>query len=226
MNQYYDKRRNMYRLNVSPALLEELGPVLQFNYEELASSMVFYAYAILCSQVYLDEFEGALFTVNQSDMRARIPIVADRELFIQIRDLGIRLAELEKAEYHPENLLGFDYDTICNQIPRNFHLSNSSHPFDEENEELLLTDGTETIKIPCPTALQNLNISGYDVVKNVWLKFNSYNFTHCDFTPRDAERLLNFLNTLETHTRIVAEIDTLMPSVLEDDMPLILPPEW
>lgn len=179
----------------------------------------------MCSQVYLDEFEGALFTVNQSDMRARIPMVADRGLFIRIRDLGIRLAELEKADYRPENLLEFDYDMICSQIPRNFHLSNSPHPFDEENEELVLTDGTEIIKVPCPTALQNLNISGYDVVKNVWLKFNSYNFTHCDFTPQDAEKLLNFLNTLETHTRIVAEIDNLMPSVLEDGMPLISPSE-
>lgn len=225
MNQYYDKRRNIYRLNVSPVLFERLGPVLQCNYEEFASSIVFYAYAILCSQVYLDEFEGALFTVNQSDMRARIPMVADRGLFIRIRDLGIRLAELEKADYRPENLLGFDYDMICSQIPRNFHLSNSPHPFDEENEELVLTDGTEIIKVPCPTALQKLNISGYDVVKNVWLKFNSYNFTHCDFTPQDAEKLLNFLNTLETHTRIVAEIDNLMPSVLEDGMPLILPSE-
>ena len=38
---------------------------------------------------------------------------------------------------------------------------------------LLLTDGNRTIKVYCPLSLQRLNISGYDVIKAVWLKQGS-----------------------------------------------------
>ena len=115
--------------------------------------------AILCSQIYLDEFEGALFTVNQSDKRARVPIIRDRDKFIALCNMGAELAELEKAGYTPENVLQFDYDGIADSPPRGFHLSNNPHPFDEENEHLILSDGRSEIRIPCPIAIQQLNVS-------------------------------------------------------------------
>lgn len=79
--------------------------------------------------------------------------------------------------------------------------------FDAENEQLLLTDGEETIRIKCPLSLQRLNISGYDVIKSVWLKFNSYDFTHCEFNRDDMKKLLNFLNTIATHEKMVKKLD-------------------
>ncbi len=66
-------------------------------------------------------------------------------------------------------------------------------------------------------------ISGYDVIKSVWLKFNSYNFTHCEFTKEDMRGLLDFLNTIETHTRIVAEIDEKVRSILHKEKELLVP---
>ena len=53
-----------------------------------------------------------------------------------------------------------------------------------------------------------MNISGYDVIKNVWLKFNSYDYTHCEFTK------LNFLNILAERSRIVAELDVNVGRIL------------
>ena len=180
-------------------------------------------YAILCSQVYLDEFEGALFTVNQSDKRARVPIVDNAEMFMRLCDLGKELAELEKADYKPKNLLEYDYEHIKAQIPKGFRLVNSVHPFDEENEKLILTDGKNEIRVSCPIELQKLNISGYDLVKNVWLKFNSYNFTHCDFTGEDVVRLLDFLNILVAHRIIVDKIDDIVIQILSEKVHLIEP---
>ena len=175
--------------------------------------------------MYLDEFEGALFTVNQSDKRARVPVVADRDVFMQVVSLGEQLAQLERADYVPANLLNYDYEAIISQIPAGFHLRNVTHPFDEENEQLILTDGRTEIRVDCPIALQTLNISGYDVVKNVWLKFHSYDFTHCDFTVNDMRDLLNLLNTLEMHTRLVAQIDDVVATILNGCIPMIQPNE-
>lgn len=223
MNQYPTRGSDGFEPNINMSLLESVSIMLGKNQRETARSFVFYVYAILCSQVYLDAFEGALFTVNQSDKRARVPIVKDKETFDIIVEYGIRLAELEKIDYEPENILGYDYDSLIEKIPSGFKLSNSIHPFDEENESLVLTDGRDKIKVYCPVELQHLNISGYDVIKSVWLKFNSYNYTHCEFTKADMKALLDFLNTIEMHSKIVAELDDEVRSILHGDTDLLIP---
>lgn len=211
--------------NINQALLNNLTRVLDKNPQEVAKDLVFYVYAILCSQVYLDEFEGALFTVHQTDKRARVPITGDKEIFLRVATLGRSLAELEKADYAPENHLGFDYESIEQSVPNGFRLVNSSNPFDEENNELIITDGNINIRIHCPVALQRLNISGYDLIKSVWLKFHSYAFTHCDFGRDDVKQLLDFLNTLEEHTRIVALIDEVVRDILHGTTRQLVLPE-
>lgn len=220
MNQYPQGDTAM-QTNISGALLSRLIESLGTDVDDASKKVVFYTYAILCSQVYLDEFEGALFTVNQSDKRARVPIVSDAPLFLQLAELGEKVAALEKDDYIPENVLHFDYESITSSIPARFHLSNSAHPFDEENEQLILSDGHTEIRIFCPIALQHLNISGYDVIKNVWLKFYSYDFTHCELTRDDVASLLHLLNTLATHSNLVAEIDNAIYPIVHGEVTLI-----
>lgn len=223
MNQYISGKSGELQGNIDDILSKRISELINTNTKMAEKELVFYVYAILCSQAYLDEFEGALFTVNQSDKRARVPIVNNAEVFTHLCGLGKELAELEKADYKPENLLEFDYELIKAKIPKGFHLANSVHPFDEENEKLVLTDGKVGIEISCPIELQRLNISGYDVVKNVWLKFNSYNFTHCDFTGEDVVRLLDFLNILAMHRTVVDKIDDIVIQVLSEKIDLIEP---
>lgn len=223
MNQYISRKSGELQGNIDDTLSKRISELINTDTKMAEKELVFYVYAILCSQAYLDEFEGALFTVNQSDKRARVPIVNNAEVFTHLCGLGKELAELEKADYKPENLLEFDYELIKAKIPKGFHLANSVHPFDEENEKLVLTDGKVGIEISCPIELQRLNISGYDVVKNVWLKFNSYNFTHCDFTGEDVVRLLDFLNILAMHRTVVDKIDDIVIQVLSEKIDLIEP---
>lgn len=221
VNQYPDKRSGKMLSNISVDILQRIMMMLGKNEHESARDLVFYIYAVLCSQVYLDEFEGALFTVNQSDKRARVPVVADKDIFLKIARIGEKIAELEKVNYVPENILNYDYAKIMAEVPVGFELKNVAHPFDAENEQLLLTDGNETIRIKCPLSLQRLNISGYDVIKSVWLKFNSYDFTHCEFNRDDMKKLLNFLNTIATHEKMVKKLDEEIAPVLAGEVKLI-----
>ena len=107
-------------------------------------------------------------------------------------------------------------------VPAGFQIKNVPHPFDAENELLLLTDGNRTIKVYCPLSLQRLNISGYDVIKAVWLKFNSYDFTHCEFTGDDMRRLLDFLNTIAIHEKYVEKLDEMIAPILNGVVPLVV----
>lgn len=222
MNQYPDGETGMVS-NINVDMLNRITQVLETSEDTAARAVVFYTYAFLCSQVYLDEFEGALFTVHQTDKRARIPVVSDKDSFERMASLGESLAMLERSDYQPENQLCFDYESLMHQVPAGFRLMNSSDLFDEENELLVLSDGRIRVEVPCPTALQKLNISGYDVIKSVWIKFHSYAFTHCDFTGNDMKELLDFLNTLNEHTRIVSQIDDVARRILDGSVELLLP---
>jgi type I restriction-modification system DNA methylase subunit len=211
--------------NINDRLTSKLSDLLGIVGIGLTTETIFYTFAVLCSQVYLDEFEGALFTVNRSDMRPRIPMVNDAEAFMRIANLGRKVAELEKRDYIPQNIAGYDYEAIKAQIPANFRLSwtRAIQPFDEDNETVTLTDGRTNITIPCPLDAQRINISGYEVVKNAWMKFNSYDFTHCSFTADDMESFLNLINKLLKYVELVGEIDVLMHEVINGRYPLILP---
>lgn len=221
MNQYPNRQGGM-STNIAPEILSAVVSMIGMSEETAAKKIVFYVYAVMCSQVYLDDFEGALFTVNQSDKRARVPVVSDKELFLNISEIGKSIADLEKVDFSPENILGFDYDFLMQSVPAGFQIKNVPHPFDAENELLLLTDGNRTIKVYCPLSLQRLNISGYDVIKAVWLKFNSYDFTHCEFTGDDMRRLLDFLNTIAIHEKYVEKLDEMIAPILNGVVPLVV----
>ena len=226
MNQYPKGRNNpTLQNNINEQLYKNLSRLLKMGGLELSTKLVFYVYAVLCSQVYLDEFEGALLTVSRSDLRPRIPMVKDKEVFEQLCELGRKVALLEKADYEPQNLADFDYATIKEQVPAGFMLSwaKNIQPFDEESETLTISDGKTNIAIHCPLDVQRLNIGGYEIIKNVWMKFNSYDFTHCHFTQDDMEGLLSLINKLLEYVALVGEIDVIMHDVIEGKHSLFLP---
>ncbi len=228
LNQYIrDPQSKEVITNINSNLLTHLQNLTGLSSEELAKKMVFYSYAVFCSQVYLEEFYGALFVVNQSESRARIPIVSDSTAFAKFAELGEELAELEKNGTNVDNILNYEYDDLLSKITSDFHLehsrSASKNPYDEENELLLLRDEItgSVIEIYCPAALQRFTVSGYNVIKDCWLKFHSYRFTHCSFTETDFKELLDLLNKIAKQMQIVADIDELMHSIVDGTIPLI-----
>ena len=216
MNQFQDKQTGILQTNINKVLLDKLEAEYNMSAEELANEVVFYTFAVLCSQVYLDTFEGALFTMNQSDNRARVPFVKEKVVFLQLSKLGKQLAQLERVDYVPENVLGLDYASLLAKLPDNFQLQNVLQPFDEQRELLLLSDGIVQIEVPCPLSLQKKNISGYDVIKNAWLKFHSYAFTHCAFTTEEFRSLLHLLNTLAVHEQLVEQTDQIVYDIMQE----------
>ena len=227
LNQYIrDPRDGVVINNINCTIIERLAASTGLSSEDIARKMVFYSYAVFCSQVYLEEFYGALFVVNQSDNRARIPIVDNDEVFLCLSELGERLASLEKNNAEVENVLGLDYDGLLSQLTPGFHLEHSRSaarsPYDEENEEFLVRDeeSDRIIRVYCPIALQKFTISGYNVIKDCWLKFHSYRFTHCEFTRDDFKELLDLFNKIESQMQIVSEIDEVLHEIVSGTVPL------
>jgi type I restriction-modification system DNA methylase subunit len=211
--------------NINEKLRDKLTTLLKVDDETVAIDMIFYVYAVLCSQIYLDRFEGALFIPNQSDKRPRIPIVNNAKVFRKLVSLGRQIAELEKKDYIPENHMKYDYELYKSKVPPGFKLvwSKGIQPFDEEKECINLSDRKVNITIPCPLYVQRIIIAGYEVIKNVWLKFHSYTFTHCVFTQEDMKDFLNLINKLVEYINLVGEIDVVMQDIIEESCSLISP---
>lgn len=228
LNQYIPNTRTGEVVNnVHSTILEHLTSHTGLSEAECARKMVFYAYAVFCSQVYLEEFYGALFVVNQSESRARIPIVADGDVFLALAALGEQLANLEKNGATVDNILEIDYDAIISQLPAGYHLEHSRsatrNPYDEETEELVVrAENTDVeIRIYCPVAIQKFTIAGYNVIKDCWLKFHSYRFTHCEFSEEDLRELLDLLNKIATQMQYVAQIDEILHSIVGGEVSLL-----
>jgi len=132
---------------------------------------------------------------------------------------------LEKRDYIPENLAGYDFEAIKAQVLPDYRLmwTKNIQPFDEENETITFSDGNRNIIVPCPLDAQRINISGYEVIKNCWMKLNSYYYTHCPFTPDDMEGFLILVNKLLEYVGIVGEIDVIMHEIIDGRHSLLLP---
>ena len=59
------------------------------------------------------------------------------------------------------------------------------------------------------------------MIKNCWLKFHSYRYTHCDFTKDDFKELLDLLNKIASQMQIVTEIDDIVHDIVNGDISIL-----
>ena len=180
------------------------------------NALLFYCYAFLCSQKFLDTYEGAIYTVSRSDQRVRIPVVSNLSVFESIAALGLQLASLEKEEYRM--LITTKTQSVIDHTPASFTLKEFT--LNEEEEVVTLSDGSESIDIPCPLEVMRLEISGYMVLSD-FLKFNSYSFTKTVLGSDGVLKIFEEISRLKNHIDLVKKIDDLAEPVLSGSVALI-----
>ena len=200
--------------NINPMLIEKLGAFLQVTTDEI----VFYVYGILCSDAFLEKFEGALFRVASAEQRPRIPIPADASLFRSIASKGKILAELEKE--NSELQLTSEFEGFRTLFVDPFRLS--SYKIDEDFERLdLLEDGGTVISIaPVSRAILRFEVSGYNVLTQ-WLKLRSHPYKRAEFTQEDYHELLRLLYSISEQIKTVADLDDEVEKLLSGEIDLL-----
>ena len=93
----------------------------------------------------------------------------------------------------------------------------------EEGTVTLSSRNGDELVVPCPQEIQDISIGGYDVIKNAWLKFYSYDYTHCYFDNEDLEDFLSLLNRLAEYLQVLDELDNTVRDVICGKAPLIQP---
>ena len=125
-----------------------------------------------------------------------------------------------------DNVLGLDYEALIDQLPAGYQLEHSRsaarNPYDEEAEEFVVrAENMNTeIRVYCPLAVQKFTIAGYNVIKDCWLKFHSYRFTHCEFTREDFRELLDLFNKIASQMQLVEQVDEILHDIVSGDAQL------
>lgn len=101
--------------------------------------------------------------------------------------------------------------------------ASSRNPYDEEHELFILRseNSDAEIGIYCPVAIQKFTVAGYNVIKDCWLKFHSYRFTHCEFTRADFKELLDLFNKIAQQMQYVSEVDDIMHGIINKEISLL-----
>ncbi|MBW7991996.1 MAG: N-6 DNA methylase [Planctomycetes bacterium] len=200
--------------NINAELIQHYKQSPDQSDEYVAQCIVYYVYAVLCSDTFLDSFEGALFKIRNCP---KIPFPADRDLFWSLAEKGQRLANLENPESPCE--LGESLTELLDSFASSFRLkkyqiSNSTNCvrlFGEEGEVFNVG--------PIDVGVLDFEISGYSVLKE-WLKIHSYVYTRTPFTIEQLRGLLILIHKIQQQISSIRQIDTDLSEVLSDNMHL------
>ena len=65
-----------------------------------------------------------------------------------------------------------------------------------------------------------LSMYSVEAIKDCWLKFHSYRFTHCEFTREDFRELLDLFNKIASQMQLVEQVDEILHDIVSGDAQL------
>ena len=203
---------NANRNNISPSLENALRSE-GIDSDTVGMDVVFYVYAILSSDAYLDTFEGVLYS---NSIRPKIPIFKN-PTFDRLASLGKAIAKCEE-ETRPDPM------RACDALPKN-GLQLKECEFDLLTGTITLLDYNSkryTISGFDGACLQH-SISGYGVFKE-YIKRCKWPYLNRFFTNDDVLKLYSLNDALLKQFRLIDRVNHLIKSAL-DKHELITPPE-
>jgi hypothetical protein len=206
--------------NIHPDLVEALARMTGESTSETSTLVVYYAYAVMCSTLFLKTFEAALLRTVDTANRPRIPIPSDAGLFLSIAEKGARLAELENPNNPPPlsgNIARFE-----EVYGGEFNFTSSKIDEDAETVHLLESRNVVISIGPIPREILGFKVGGYSVLQQ-WLKFHTHRYTRSAFTKEEYIDLLTLLSRIERQIQIVADLNAEVPALLQRDAPLLEP---
>ena len=188
-------------------------------------AVLYYTYAIMNSDAYLDTFEGALYRSGNPDVPPRVPIVADIEERQKIADLGRRIAhqeatttlapEIEQLDIKwPDDVGEFRLDKEGKQ---NLYSSNGTIV-------LTGTEGETASITGVPEGVIDLRVAGHNVLKK-WIRERTFPYLRRTFRYEDACDLKSLIQRISAQLDLLGEINLILDPVLaEGEGSLLGPP--
>ncbi len=205
---YCDKYSDYEDVPVASNITNAFSAYFDFS-DDAPRAALYYCYAVLNSGVYLEMFEGVLFS---SSVIPRIPVVADPDARKAIVALGEQAALLENGH------LACDLPSLGEAVwPADlieFELSKFEVlPAQGEVHFFQLKKLVVKIVGISPEILA-LRISGHNVIDK-WLRERTYPYLRRTFRKGDLDSLQRLIARIETQSSILAQVDALLGPALD-----------
>lgn len=214
---YYKKSQRNWdkevKININLSLLNKMTKLYDVPIGELVDEIVFYAYAVLNSDLYLQAFEGKLYST--AGEWPSIPITQNKSLFKKMTKIGREMAGIEKKDYQSEQALAvFDNDVLNREIV--------IHSFSLSDDNIIIRDveGNEITSNQIPKNILHFESSGYEVVRE-WMKYHSFSYYRKACSKEDFEDLFNLLGRIQDFLNDIKKTDVIINDILNDK--LIIP---
>lgn len=204
--------------NIREELTKHFEPVGEAMEESPDRAVVYYVYGMLCSQAYLDEFQGALFSVADKDNPPRIPIAANSDVCRMIAEKGKTLALLEKTE-DPVELAEY-LTTMLDSFDGEFFLKRTKIKDKEGRIELFEGNKVRIVIEPIAEEVLEFRVSGYEVVGQ-WLRMYTYAYMRTTFKKEDFRKLLELLERIRRQIEVTQELDDEIAQLLKGEEDLL-----
>lgn len=206
--EYKNSKRNWSKKaknNINANLLDKMSKEYNIPAGKLIAPIVFYAYAVLNSDLYLHTFEGKLYTT--AGEWPSIPISKEWSLFEEMTTIGRNMADIEKIDYtspHPT--------VIFNQ--NDFQAGIKIDSFSIKDNTIVINK--VIVSEPIPQEILHFEASGYEIVKQ-WMKYHSYAYYNKACGKEEFEDLFNLLARIQDYLVQVREADKVMQKILKGD---------
>jgi hypothetical protein len=207
---YCDLFSGSDQVPVSSNITDDVQGLFAFS-DNPPRSALYYCYAILNSEVYLERFEGVLFS---SSVIPRIPILSSQEDRAKIVELGELAAKLEDGSAsHPVTLVGqIDWALPAEE----FQLAK----FDVCPEEgvIFLYQGKRVVASlkGLSVASLALRVSGHNVIDK-WMRERTYPYLRRAFRKSDMELLRMLISRIDAQIIILGRVDALLGPALDSE---------
>lgn len=205
---YCDKYSDVEGAPVAANITSAVADHFSFS-DDAPRAALYYCYAVLNAGVYLDRFEGVLFSAS---VVPRIPIVADLNSRKAIAVLGEKAARLENSR------LASDLPVIGSAVwpSDNEEFELAKFEVLPEQGEVHLFQGKKIVaKLAgiSPEVLA-LRISGHNVIDK-WLRERTYPYLRRTFKKGDLDALRHLIARIEAQALILAQIDSLLVDAMD-----------
>jgi predicted helicase len=204
----YKKKKNWdptLRENINQELVNQLCSDFDLNTESAHEKLMFYVYAVLSSEFYIQSFAGKLFTV--SGEWPRIPITKDKTAFIAIATIGKTLAEIE-----------IKHEKLPDENPAEATIV--YYKYKVEKDRLILLDDTRSVlkEFPnIPEEITGFTVSGYNILRE-WLKMHSFPYYRKGVGTTEFLKLEKLIDNISEYLDAIVELDSIVEEILDGEL--------
>lgn len=171
---------------------------------------IFYTYAVLSCDFYLNRYSGVLYSSFNETNPLRIPLTSDESLRGELVSLGRKIALCEN--FHDPKMDLLSHGTLSTNKIDQFNLSKVK--IYNDYIELKSSDNKIVLVKNVNSKVLSLKISGHKVVEK-WLRERTFSYLRRSLNIEDIYALMNLLGRIELQIKLIQETECIVRHMIE-----------